>query len=96
MEQKKHGGARQGAGRPSKVDEISLIEKMDAILVPDIAWQSLAALVQEQDHNAIKTWLSYRYGMPKQSIDHSGYIASPEKPLTPDEARLLMENLDKL
>lgn len=82
MEEKKHGGARQGAGRPSKVDEISLIEKMDAILVPDIAWQSLATLVQEQDHNAIKTWLSYRYGMPKQSVEHSGGIVNNSPPIT--------------
>lgn len=32
---KKSGGARIGAGRKPKIDEISLIESMDAIAVPE-------------------------------------------------------------
>jgi len=67
----KHGGARKGAGRKPKVDEITLIESMDAVLVPQDAWKKLAEKVKENDVQAIKTWLSYRYGMPKQTIDNN-------------------------
>ena len=63
------GGARQGAGRKPKADEITIIEQMDAVLVPSKAWAALAALVQSGDVTAVKTWLNYRYGMPKQSMD---------------------------
>lgn len=65
------GGARQGAGRKAKADEIALIEKMDARLAPDEVWAALAAKVLKGDTNALKLWLSYRYGQPKQSIDLS-------------------------
>lgn len=65
------GGRREGAGRKPKADEIALIETMDAVLVPAAVWGKLAMKVNKGDVNAIKTWLQYRFGMPKQSIDHS-------------------------
>ena len=61
-----NGGARPGAGRKPKADEIKLIEQMDAVLAPIEAWQALATKVESGDVQAQKTWLSYRYGMPKQ------------------------------
>jgi hypothetical protein len=57
------------AGRPKKVDEIAMIERMDAVLAPEEAWIALANKVNEGDTGAIKTWLEYRYGKPKQSVD---------------------------
>lgn len=63
------GGKRENAGRKPKADEISVIEQMDAVLVPGEAWAALASMVQAGDVAAIKTWLNYRYGMPKQSVD---------------------------
>jgi hypothetical protein len=71
MEEKKHGGARANSGRLKKDEVISLIESMDAIAVPDEVWKALASKVKAKDVNAIKTWLSYRYGMPKQVIDQN-------------------------
>jgi hypothetical protein len=59
------------AGRPPKADEIAVIEQMDAIAVPAKAWARLWALVESGDAQAIKTWLAYRFGQPKQSIDHT-------------------------
>lgn len=90
------GTKGNNGGRPSKADEIALIESMDAILVPDTAWQALADLVKAKDHNAIKTWLSYRFGMPKQSINHSGSIISQELPLTPEQAKEALAKLNEL
>ena len=42
---------------------------MDAISVPDEIWEALLFKVKEGDTAAIKLWLSYRFGMPKQQID---------------------------
>jgi hypothetical protein len=58
-------------GRKPKADEIKLIEQMDAIAVPELAWRALWNKCKEGDTQAIKTWLAYRYGQPKQSIDHT-------------------------
>jgi len=57
------------AGRPPKADEIALIEQMDAVAVPEEAWRKLWALVEQGDTQAVKTWLAYRFGQPKQSVD---------------------------
>jgi acetylornithine deacetylase/succinyl-diaminopimelate desuccinylase-like protein len=56
-------------GRPPKADEIKLIEQMDAIAAPSEAWAALWAKVQDGDTQAIKTWLEYRFGKPKQQLD---------------------------
>jgi hypothetical protein len=63
------GGAREGAGRPPKILEIKLIEQMDAICVPDKIWEALLYKCKEGDTAALKLWLSYRFGLPKQQID---------------------------
>ena len=75
MEKKNtHGGARPNSGRLKKNDVISLIEQMDKRLIPDSVWDSLAKLVEDNDIQAIKTWLSYRYGQPKQTIEQESTV----------------------
>ena len=63
------GGAREGAGRKPKILEVKLIEQMDAIAVPNEIWKALLYKCKEGDTAALKLWLSYRFGMPKQQID---------------------------
>ena len=63
---RKNNGGNKSAGRKPKADEISMIENMDATKAPVEIWQKLAKKVDEEDVQAIKTWLQYRYGMPKQ------------------------------
>jgi hypothetical protein len=63
------GGAREGAGRPPKIQEIKLIEQMDAIAVPEKIWLALLRKCEEGDTQALKLWLAYRLGLPKQQID---------------------------
>ena len=65
----RNGGARPGAGRKPKIQEIKVIEQMDAISVPEEIWKALLYKCQEGDTAAIKLWLSYRFGLPKQQID---------------------------
>jgi hypothetical protein len=69
MEKKQRGGPRPNSGRPPKIQEIKLIEQMDAICVPDKIWEALLYKCQQGDTNALKLWLSYRFGLPKQQID---------------------------
>ena len=63
------GGPRPNSGRPPKILEIKLIEQMDAIAVPNEIWKALLYKCKEGDTAALKLWLSYRFGMPKQQID---------------------------
>ena len=64
-----HGGRRQGSGRNPKADEIKIIEQMDAVAAPAEVWQKLWEKCEEGDTTALKTWLNYRFGMPKQSMN---------------------------
>jgi len=68
MDGRKNNKGTKGnkGGRKPKADEIAMIEKMDATLAPKAVWDKLANKVKEEDVQAIKTWLQYRYGMPKQ------------------------------
>ena len=63
------GGKREGAGRKPKVHEVKLVESMDAISVPSEIWKALLYKCLQGDTGALKLWLSYRYGLPKQQID---------------------------
>jgi NADPH-dependent ferric siderophore reductase len=75
-----HGGKRPNGGRKPKADEIAIIEQMDAVAVPEEAWRALWGKCEEGDTQAIKTWLNYRFGMPKQNIDvttQGGKITPP-------------------
>jgi hypothetical protein len=69
MDKKQRGGPRPNSGRPPKILEIKLIEQMDAICVPEKIWEALLYKCQQGDTNALKLWLSYRFGLPKQQID---------------------------
>jgi hypothetical protein len=71
MENKpKRGGAREGAGRKSKDEELKIIERLDNIIDSDEVIESLKALIKEGNFNAIKLYLEYRYGKPKETIEN--------------------------
>ena len=71
IERKKdgRGGARPGAGRPTKADEMALIERMDKIAAPVEALQKLWSMASSGDMSALKVWLEYRYGKPRHTVD---------------------------
>ena len=68
---KARGGARPNSGRLKKDELITLIETMDAVMVPESVWIALSERIENGDANAMKTWLQYRYGMPKQIIEQN-------------------------
>ena len=65
----KHGGKREGAGRKSKADETDLIAQMDSVCSISTVLEKLVENIEANETNAIKLWLSYRFGMPKQIIE---------------------------
>lgn len=89
---RKNNGGNKNAGRKPKADEIKLIEQMDAVMVPESVWIALAAKVESGDVQAQKTWLSYRYGMPKQIVEQTN-INIEEKDLTDEEIKLIRDNI---
>lgn len=91
---RKNNGGNKNAGRKPKADEIKLIEQMDAVMLPIEAWQALAAKVESGDVQAQKTWLSYRYGMPKQIVENTN-LNIQEKDLTLEEIELIKESLKR-
>lgn len=65
------GGRRPNSGRKPKAEEIKIIEQMDAAKAPAEVWEALANRVEKGDVQAMKLWLSYRFGQPKQDVNLS-------------------------
>ena len=66
---KNNGGAREGAGRPKKADEIKLIEKLDNLIDNDEVIKTLGQQILKGDSRAMSLYFGYRYGKPKESVD---------------------------
>ncbi len=72
----KHGGKREGAGRPTKADEKKTSELAIKALVKkwggeDKAFLRLSEFAEEGSFNHMKLLFEYAYGKPKESIDHT-------------------------
>lgn len=61
---KYNGGKRTGAGRKPKSDEQKLIESL-APYDEQVIKILIEKCIEEKDLNAIKLFLSYRFGIPK-------------------------------
>ena len=64
-----NGGARSGAGRKPKADELKLVEKLDTLIDRDIVVKKLGELLAKGDIRALQLYFNYRYGRPKEKID---------------------------
>lgn len=80
MSEKKHGGARKGAGRKSKADEQKLIERLSPLT--DKAFKALDNAIQEEHSWALRLWFEYMYGKPKEKVE---ITKVKEQPLFGDE-----------
>jgi len=67
METKKNGGVREGAGRKSKAEEQSLIEKLSPL--EEQAFLKLSEAIDGGKDWAIKMFFEYMFGKPKQQMD---------------------------
>ena len=68
--------------------------RLQAVLAPVSAWTALSLKVEEGDVQAIKTWLGYRYGLPKQIVEQTNLNVDAGK-LTDDEIKKIETNLEK-
>jgi len=66
---KSNGGIRKGAGRPKKVEEEKLIEKLDSLIDNDEVIKTLGKKIKEGSDRAMSLYFGYRYGKPKESVD---------------------------
>ena len=90
---KKRGGKREGAGRKSKDEELKIIERLDNIIESDDVIRSLKNLIKDCNFNAIKLYLEYRYGKPKETIENIN-VNLEQEDLTADEALRLKDILN--
>ena len=63
----KHGGPRPNSGRPKRMDEQAIIEKLTPM--SEIAFKVLEQKIREGDMIAIKLYMSYFIGLPTQKIE---------------------------
>lgn len=66
---KNNGGARAGAGRKPKADEIQLVERLSPL--EDDALKALAEGVKSGDIKWVTLYLNYYLGKPKETKDIS-------------------------
>jgi len=94
MEDNKHGGARQGAGRKPKDEELKIIERLDNVIESEDAIKSLKQLIKDNNFNAIKLYFEYRFGKPKETIENINKNYDAGK-LTEEEAKMLTKVLNE-
>ena len=89
----KRGGAREGAGRKSKDEELKIIERLDNIIESDDVIKSLKVLIKDGNFNAIKLYLEYRYGKPKETIENINRNFEAGE-LTKEEVEIIKNSLN--
>lgn len=75
------GGRREGAGRKPKEDEVkiknfALNAMVEVFGSEEKAWQSLSEQAKDSFPH-LKLLFEYRYGKPKERIEHSGGVNIP-------------------
>jgi hypothetical protein len=68
-----NGGKRPGAGRKPKIEEAALIERLSPM--DDTALKALKDGLTNGDHAFVKLFMEYRYGKPKEKVEHSGGLS---------------------
>lgn len=66
-----HGGARKGAGRKPKDEELKAAEKIENIIGSDKIIQKLGENVDKGNVKAIQLAMEYLWGKAPQSVDHT-------------------------
>ena len=88
-----HGGVRENAGRKPKADELRFIEKLDSIIDQDKAIETLKKLIEANNFSALKLYMEYRFGKPKEVIENINKNFDAGK-LTEEEVKMLNKALE--
>lgn len=71
MDKRKFNGGHKTAGRKPKTDEQSLVEKLTPM--EEEALKALADALKNKQPWAVKLFMQYLYGMPKQQVENVNY-----------------------
>lgn len=85
---KNNGGARKGAGRKPKADEIKLIEKLDKHINQDDVILIMKGLIEQGNTQVLKMYMEYRFGKPKEVVENINRNYDAGK-LTKEEVEML-------
>ena len=66
---RKNNGGHKNAGRKPKAEEQQLIERLSPL--DDVAFNALKNGLEDDQSWAVKLFLEYKYGKPKQTIDQN-------------------------
>ena len=81
MDGRKNNGGHKTAGRKSKADEQQLIEKLTPL--EPAALSALKEGLEDEQAWAVKLFMEYRYGKPKQIVEQTnidgGAIVKPKE-----------------
>jgi hypothetical protein len=75
-DKRKNNGGHKSAGRKSKAEEQSLIEKLSPL--EPLAFDALKTALEDKKDWAVKLTFEYLFGKPKQTIDQNTSITSNE------------------
>jgi hypothetical protein len=81
-------------GRPPKADELKFLEKLDNIIDSDEAIKKLKQLILDDNFNALKLYLEYRFGKPKETVENINYNIEDEE-LTKDLIAKKLKEINK-
>jgi len=85
-----HGGKREGSGRKSKADEQQLVERLSPL--DDKGFKALSDGLEDGQSWAVKLFMEYRYGKPKQQIEQTNVNYNQE--LTKEDIIKLNKHLE--
>ena len=80
-------------GRPPKDVELKFIEKLDNIIDSDIAIEKLKQLIKDDNFPALKLYIEYRFGKPKEVVENINHNFNQE--ITEEEAKKINKILNE-
>ena len=87
MDKRKFNGGNKNAGRKPKADEQKLIERLTPL--EDKAYKALETALLNDEGWAVKLFMEYRYGKPKQTVTQTNVNVETE--VTPEEIKKIKE-----
>jgi hypothetical protein len=74
---KNNGGARHGAGRPTKAEEQEVVEQLSPL--DELFVKGIKKAMQAGESWAFKLFADYRHGKPTQRIEQTGKDGQPQQ-----------------
>tara|TARA_R110002050_G_scaffold13541_6_gene43335 strand:- start:2790 stop:3080 length:291 start_codon:yes stop_codon:yes gene_type:complete len=84
---RKNNGGNKNAGRKPKVEELKFISKLDNIINSEDAIKKLKEFIENDNFPALKLYLEYRFGKPKEVVENINHNFNGE--LTEKEAEII-------